>query len=306
MFEKSSWLVIAVVCVAQPARADDGLGSNSDAAFKPIILSLQPDQPESVYAPEPPARLPDGINEGGVNFELTIGYFTDYIYRGIEPFEQPSSEDSANLQIDAKLAWDLGKLPHPFIAVFSNIAESDPISTFQEIRPTVGFEWNLRPFIVSSGFTSYIYPDRDDQDTSEIWLGIELDDSYFLRTERPVLSPYVFAAYDIDLYDGWYIEAGVQHSFPIENLGLTLTGQACVGYVYNNSLYSTTPGGEDTGFQHYQLGLIGEYSLNHVLNFSQRYGQWSILGYLYYTGKIDDDLRADNQLWGGAGVGFKY
>lgn len=304
MLDMKRWMAAAtLVLMSGPAAMARG---DADSPFKPLNLSLQPDQPDSVYAPDSPQRIPDGTNQGGVNFELTVGYFTDYIYRGIEPFEQPTSEDAGNTQINAKLGWDLGKLPHPFIAVFSNIADSDPVSTFQEIRPTVGFEWNLRPFIVSSGFTSYIYPDRDDQDTSEIFLGLELDDSYFLLTENPVLSPYVFVAYDIDLYEGWYIEAGIEHAFPIQDTGLTLTAQACVAYVYNNSLYAVTPGGEDSGFQHYQLGLVGNYSLNHLFNLSRRYGEWSILGYLYYTGGIDDDLRADDQLWGGAGVGFKY
>ncbi|MCS7034440.1 MAG: hypothetical protein NZ561_10685, partial [Phycisphaerae bacterium] len=64
--------------------------------------------------------------------------------------------------------------------------------------------------------------------------------------------------------------------------------------------------GESSGFQHYQVGLICEYSLNRLFNFSTRYGDWSILGYVYYTGGIDDELRASEQLWGGAGIGFRY
>jgi hypothetical protein len=63
---------------------------------------------------------------------------------------------------------------------------------------------------------------------------------------------------------------------------------------------------EPSGFQHYDVGLIGTYSLNHLLNVSQRYGEWSLKGYLFYTDNIDEDLRADTQLWGGVGIGFRY
>jgi hypothetical protein len=275
---------------------------------QPLALSLQPAEPETVYAP-PAAPTPGtGINEGAVHFDLAIGYFTDYVYRGIEIFEPPGGEDRVNLQIAAKLSWDLGKLPHPFIAVFTNFADSDPISTFQEIRPYVGFDWTIRPLIFSAGYTSYLYPDRDQSETSEAWGQIMIDDSYFLRTEKPILSPYIYAAYDLDLYNGWYFEAGVSHDFVIEDTGLTLTAEAEVAYVRGFELFDATNGANSdvNGFQHYQFGLIGTYSLNQFFHFSTRYGEWSLQGFGYYTDGIDDDLRANTQVWGGAGILFRY
>jgi hypothetical protein len=278
-------------------------------------LSLQP-EPESVYAPPLPPREDQGVNEGGVRLNLTVSYFTDYVYRGLELFELPefnpvlnTSEDRANLQINGKLSFDLGKIPHPFVGAFVNIAESDPISTFEEIRPYVGFDWNLRPLLLTAGYASYIYPDRDALETQEIYGRLELDDSYFLRSEGPLLSPYVLVAYDIDLYDGWYVEAGVGHDFRFEDIGLTLRAEAHVAWVSQFELFDADPTDADddpSGLQHYQLGLIGTYSLNELFNVSRRYGEWSMVGYLYYTDGIDDDLRATDQLWGGAGISFRY
>jgi hypothetical protein len=60
------------------------------------------------------------------------------------------------------------------------------------------------------------------------------------------------------------------------------------------------------GFQHYQIGLIGDYSLNTLLNVSKRYGEWSIEAYLYYTDGLDNDLLSTTQIWGGAGIMFRY
>jgi hypothetical protein len=288
----------------------------------PLSLSLQPEEPESVYAPPAPPRTDAGINEGAVHIDVAVGYFTDYLFRGIEFAELPSfnrnpddpneilgsgSEDSPTLQINAKLQLDLGKLPHPYVGVFVNYADADPISTFEEIRPTLGFDWPIRPLIFSAGYTTYLYPDRDQFETSEVWGRIQIDDSWFLHTETPMLSPYIFAAYDIDVYNGWYIEGGVSHDFVIEKTGLTLTAEAHVAYVHGVQLFETVFNQEDVnGFQHYQLGLIGTYSLNKFFNFPTRYGEWNFQGFLYYTDSMEDDLLADTQLWGGVGVLFKY
>lgn len=288
-----AWVTMAMVPMGVAAET---------TADRPALL-LQ-DVP-SVYAPPAPLRPEDGVNMGGVHVDLRVNYMTDYVFRGIEIMEVPASEDAANLQVQAQLKWDLGRFPSPFIGVFTNVAEQDPISEFQEIRPFFGFDLDLRPFTVSLGHNTYIYPDRDDMNTAEAWARIKLDDSWLFSTRRPLLSPYVFAAYDYDNYDGWYLEAGVSHELDLEDWGITLEFYGHVAYVHDFALFSATPG-EDSGFQHYQVGVIGSYSLNKLLNTSERYGQWRLIGYLNYTDKIDSDLRADDQLWGGAAIGFSY
>ena len=39
---------------------------------------------------------------------------------------------------------------------------------------------------------------------------------------------------------------------------------------------------------------------------AKRYGDWSVIGYLNYTDGLENELRADTQVWGGLGIGFKY
>lgn len=286
------------------------------------VMALQ-DRPESVYAPPEPPRENSGINEGAFRLQLSINYLTDNVWRGIERFEydpefaDPSApvptgstkEDYANLQFDGKASFDLGKFPSPFVRLFLNVAEesSGEVSSFQELDPSLGFDWNLRPFVFTVGHTNYIFPESEVDangvpESAELFGRIEVDDSYFFRTERPILSPYVFAAYDYSEFEGVYVEAGVSHTFVFEDTPFTLRAEGSVAYVSGLSeIY-----GDSAGFQHYQAGLVGDCSLNQIFNFSKRYGEWSIRGYLYYTGRIDEDLRADEQLWGGAGIGFKY
>lgn len=283
-------------------------------------LGFAQQSPPSVYAPPEIPTEESGTNLGAVHFDLSVAYATDYVYRGVEVFEVPSSEDTLNLQLSTKLQFDLGKLPHPYVEVFVNVAENDPVSDFQEIRPTVGFDWTIKPIVISGGHISCIYPDRDHFETGEVFLKVGLDENV-LFGGKPVPAPYVLAAYDYDLYDGVYLEAGAKYRVPFDEIGLNLTFTGDVGYVsgYNASIsgpggtilpgFFTTPLTSDasiTGLQHWQVGLIGEYSLNKLFNVSNRYGDWSLTGYLFYTDTFDDEIGATNQVWGGAGISFSY
>jgi hypothetical protein len=304
------------LCGAWGTRA--GADVLSAASFVPMTtLTLQ--QPESIYAP--PEVMPEGqrINAGSVHFNFQFAYFTDFVYRGVELLEPPGGEDRLNLQMAGKAQFDLGnKVPHPFVSVFVNVADSDPVSNFQAVWPTVGFDWTIRPFKLSAGNVTYIFPDRDTPDapatstaevrqTSEVFARLEVDDGYFLNREKPILSPYVYAAYDYDTYNGYYVEAGVKHDFEFEGTGFVLTTEANVAYISGLQQFYVDPNGRvNSGFQHYQFGAIGQYSLNTLLNIPQRLGEWDLVGYAYFTDSLDEGLRANTQLWGGVGVTFSY
>ena len=64
--------------------------------------------------------------------------------------------------------------------------------------------------------------------------------------------------------------------------------------------------GEDSGFQHYEVGIETTYTLNGLLNIPSRYGKLDFKGYLFYTDGLDNHLRADSELYGGLGIGFSY
>ena len=284
------------------ARADEKSAPSDWQAPK---LSLMPDE-DSVYAPEGPPRDDIGVNNGGVNIAIDVSYLTDYVYRGIDHSETGGHEDAPNAQFDATVEFNLGRLPHPFIGVFVNVYNSDPVSRFQEIRPYLGIDWTIRPINIVLGHTTYLYPERDELNTAEVFGKLTFDDSIIFGTERPVFAPYLLATYDYDLYNGTYFEFGVKHDFVFEDYGLTITPIARMSYVTTNQLYATTPGGNDSGFQHYDVGFTTSYSLNKLLNVPNRYGEWSLEGQFFYTDNIHNDLKADTQTWGGIGIGFRY
>lgn len=312
----ASWAAVAAVLAAAAAIAAWAPAASAQQDVETIY-----DLPEMVAAPEQQA-----VNAGGVHIDLNVSYLTDHVFRGIDrgepgggfrdaggnpivfdPDEEDATgaEDAPNLQFDGRLEFDLGPLPHPFVGLFVNVFNDDPVSRFQEVRPFFGLEWEVRPLTFAGGHTSYIYPEREDVDTAEVWGMVTLDDSLLFGTDKPVLSPYAFGAYDYDLYNGLYLELGVKHDFELEDTGVTLTALGRVAYVVDHPQFSGVPG-RDNGFQHYDVGLVGSYSLNTLFNLSRRYGDFRLEGYLFYTDDIDDDLLAETQVWGGVGVGFRY
>ncbi len=270
------------------------------------LAAAMPDTPQSVYAL--PRDLPEseGANSGGVNLDFNLNYTTAYVYRGIDHNRVGSKGSSPNLQFDGAVRFDLGNFPHPFVGLFSDIFDTDPVSRFQEIRPTFGFDWELKPITFTAGHNTYIYPERERLNTAEVYGQITLDDSTIFSSDQPVFSPYLSAAYDYDINNGWYFEAGVKHDFVVEGTGLTITPKFDVAYLSGIQQQFVFFNTRDTGFHHYDVGLNVEYSLNTLLNVSRRYGEWSLRGFLFYSGTLNEKINADNTLWGGGGIRFTY
>ena len=165
---------------ASPPRPADGLNPWRPATTRPVTLV---DNPESIYAPPAPPREIDKTNEGGVRVGLKFDYLTDYVFRGIDrsevggidPTETGSGgrEDAPNLQFEGSAKFDLGRLPHPVIGLFANVYNDDPVSRFQEVRPFVGFDWHIKPLTVSAGNITYIFPEREDFNTSEVYARLD-------------------------------------------------------------------------------------------------------------------------------------
>src|SRR3954465_5349438 len=65
------------------------------AAAEPVApATLAQDPNESIYLPQGPPREEEGVNAGGVNFNLRVSYLTDYVYRGVDQSERLASLDS--------------------------------------------------------------------------------------------------------------------------------------------------------------------------------------------------------------------
>ena len=87
---------------------------------------------------------------------------------------------------------------------------------------------------------------------------------------------------------------------------MILSPYADVAYVSHFPQQFVTVSPHSSGFQHYDVGLVGSLSLNHLLKLAPRYGKFSIEGYLTYTSKFSDPILANTELWGGVGLQYRY
>jgi hypothetical protein len=321
----------AVFCVflcAVGARADDVVWKSTDTALPPAaplagatdfsagnaaLGGLTPQllddstDDDTVYGPPPASPQQEPGNNGDVTFNLNADYATDYVYRGVNQDDVGPSGNSLNLLIDSRLTFDFGAYPHLFVAIFANVYDADPVSRFQEIRPSVGGTWDLRPFLIEFGHNSYIYPEREQFNTSELYAKVTIDDSLIFNTDNPIFSPYAMAAFDFNTGKGWYTEIGVSHDFKIEDWGLTLTVKAAAAYIFRldqQFIFVNTV--QDTGWQHAEGGIYANYSLNTLLNIPRRYGQFNLTGFVIYSGKLSKQITASDVLWSGGGIAFTY
>lgn len=301
----TSALAATNVPILTPGDADKLAALGSTAEGSPLLASDLGD--ETVYAPPPPLSEGQGINTGAAQFSINFDYLNRYVYRGVNHDSVASNAKSLNLLFEGRLEFDTGQYPHPFVGLFTNIYDSDPISRFQEIRPYAGLDWNLRPFRVEAWDVEYIFPQREQFNLPEVDLKISLDDSLLFNTEDPILSPYVLGAYDYHKNNGTYLEIGVKHDFVMEDWGLTLTPAAAVAWIsglQQQFIFIDTV--KSTGWQHFEVGLTAKYSLNQLLNVSRRFGQFDVKGYLSYDDALNRKITASNVIWGGVGIGFTY
>ncbi len=306
-----SWIAVAALILGSATAlgagtADSGNGESGTApSFLPPVRLALFDEPESVY-PQVTAPTPEeGYNAGAVHFEMDASYWTRYVYRGVDQTTKGKSTENS-LQFNGYAEFDLGKIPHPFIGLFANIFNNDPVSRFEEVRPFAGCKWIIKPLTVEAAYQNYQFPNRRAQDTQEIWASVSLDDSRVFRTEKPIFSPYIFGAWDFDLYQGFYIEAGLKHDFVFEGFGITLTPSADAAYVLHDKYFRQGAGTRDTGMQHAQFGMTVSYNLNGLFNIPRRLGEFQFKAYGFYTEGIDNQLRGDSRVYGGAGISFNY
>jgi hypothetical protein len=312
------WAIVAVLSLGGRALAqgfDLGqlpgtslVGQLSSPDFLPQATLNTQEDPFSSGAPSPAPQWGDQhFNNGSTHFSLDFAYANRYVYRGLDHDVVASHGNSLNLLFDGRLEFDLGKYPHPFVELFTNIYDADPISRFQEIRPIAGVDWNLRPFDLELEHISYIYPEREDFNVPEIDTKVTLDDSLLFDTAKPVFSPYVLGAFVYQKNEGWYLEFGVKHDFTFEDLGLVISPEFNVGWISGlKQQFVIINPLHNTGWQHYEFGVTISYSLNFLLNVSKRFGEFDVKGYGFYDGRFSNEVTSSNALWGGVGLGFKY
>jgi hypothetical protein len=305
-----SVLAFASSAIADPTTQPDNIITQikkSDTIYASVLPDHGDPFAADATAPPPNAWGDQKLNNGNAHVTLDFAYANRYFYRGVDHDTTATHGNSLNLLFDGKLEFDFAQYPHPYVELFTNVYDADPVSRFQEIRPILGAEWDLKPFDIDLSAVNYIFPEREEFNYPELDLKVTLDDYLIFNTEKPVLSPYILAAYEYQKHEGWYLEFGINHDFEFEDLGLTVTPEMDIAWISGlEQMFVFINTVKTTGWQHLELGVTITYSLNHLLNVSRRFGDFNVKGYGFYDDKLNPEVTADTGFWGGIGLGFEY
>ena len=160
-----------------------------------------------------------------LSFEFTMDYPSKYIWRGIEVNDDPV------LQPGLSAAY--GDF---YLGFWGNydLTDGGREDNFSEYDWYGGYSTGLTEKLsIDLGFIYYYFPStHGDSDTTEVYVGLAYD---------CLLSPYITAYYDVDEVNGFYVTAGIGHSFVLtEDEKLTLDLALSIGWGdedYNNAYF---------------------------------------------------------------------
>jgi hypothetical protein len=280
------------------SRADD-VGSGVLACL--LLLNAVAAKPVEVYAPPTFRREAAVVAEQGpdVAGEASIGWASDYVFRGVEPVEPGGREDVGHVPVAGRL--ELDGAVRPWVGLVTDFADDNGFAV-QVVRPAAGVAWDVGAVEVDLWHESFLYPDVGEPNTNEVAARLTfVGDREALAPPR--LQPFALAAYDYDAHDGLYLELGTRLRLTPPESDLALHVEALAAYVHDHEYFAAD---DDTGWQRYDVSLLASYELNELLNLPQRRGTVTLDARLTYTGGLDDDLQADEQLHGGVGLRWAF
>ena len=290
-------VLLAQLFMAAAGRAED------QSIYSPKAVTTDPSL--SIYAPYPVSFQTPAEVTLRPTLTLNAFYLTDYVYRGVD-YTHLSRAHGLDFLAEAQLSLATGDgMPGYFFSAATNYFDHDPESHWQMLRGEAGMDWKINQITAILSAEMEQYPDRERLSSAEVAGKLLWDDSHLWHREHPLLQPYVLAAYDYQINSGWYLETGISHDFVLAD-GLIITPLARVAYTsaWQRQFVFTVE--EGTGWQHYDLGVAGKYSLNSLLNIPRGYGQWLLGASLYYTGHLADATVGNSLWWGSVSIGLIY
>ena len=211
--------------------------------------------------------------------DVSLGAFSDYMFRGFRLFNGNSIQPSLNLHYNT----DAGNFT---AGAWSHLSADNEASSerFTEIDYTLKYEKAFDGFTIALGNIFYAYP----SDKTNIPQSNEVFATLALNVP---LTPTLTVYHDYRAFDAQYYELGFSHTFDkicgAENA--TLTPFTSFGFASNaDKVYA------DNGLVQVTTGVSSAITV----------GSAVVTPVINYTSKVDD-LTA-NQLWFGMSVGTSF
>ncbi len=216
---------------------------------------------------------------GEFSGDLSLGAFTDYLYRGRLLYDGPSIQPAAS----GSYLLDDGSSLNGRIWMHLPGAGEEKGREFSELDSTISYDTRLGPTHVSVGHEFYTFIDRSAplENTAELFGSIAFD---------TFLQPKTTLYWDYQSFDYNYIELSLSQrlEFDLLRCDWNITPYAIFGWAISpdSRLYSRS------GLEQITFGVLTEF---------EGFGS-SILPTLAYTSGIDE--LTESTFWGGITVSF--
>ncbi|MEO7932109.1 MAG: TorF family putative porin [Chthoniobacterales bacterium] len=258
----------------------------------------------SAYAGEAPASKevvkveektcePFGLN-------VTLAYDSQYIFRGVNILgggpgsgaTEGGSLVSADINYN-KYGFTIGGWYASSINETPNGRGSHGAQdgTYTELDLYLSYARTVGPVTLSAGYIYYLFPDANgvdsNKDTHEFNVGIS-------TSVIPFVTPSLTFYYDVDLFDGGYLEFKLASSIPVIADKLSIDPYALVSYDFE---YNSTT----NDWNHFQAGVNVPYHLTKNVTISA-YAAVSVA----LDALTDEGLANDYEVFGGGKLGFSF
>ena len=226
-----------------------------------------------------PQVSPANAQDSNWSFNLSSGFYSDYMFRGFNLY------DGVSIQPSATVAHSFGEFGVLSGNVWAHLsAEGDrQDEKFTEVDYTLNYSVSLGILELGVGHIWFTFPRDDDMisDTAEFFGSLSVDT--FLN---PSLSVY----HDYQDFDAQYYELGLSHTLECSYLGegFNITPFVNFGFASNaEKVYEDSSGLVQVTYGAYFDLALGDIAVSPSLN---------------YTSQVDDATQ--NEFW--IGVAFNY
>ena len=227
----------------------------------------------------------------GFSFGLTLDLFSAYVWRGCVYNDEPVFQPAATLAYATERYGTFG------LGLWGNLDLTDrnrKVSggSFNEVDYSLFHAFDVGGFTLEWGHFGYTFLKANGRDsygtTKEVYLSVSHNND--------LVTPFASLAYDYDLLDGFYFNAGLNKEVALGDQ-LALGAEVSVGA--GDDDYMTYVGVDEPGLMDFNFSVYAIYALTDTLSVSAKLAWVSLLD---RDARDAEPYREEDLLWGGVSL----